>query len=70
MITKKHQVKASMNSLDLSKARSGISLSIGCNNEKLGTLKIGHGSLMWRAAAAKTFTRIDWSKFARMMEDI
>lgn len=67
---KKHQVKASMSSLDLSKAGSGISLSIDCNDEKLGTLRIGHGSMMWKAANLRSFKRIDWTRFAKMMEDI
>lgn len=68
--SKKHQVKASMSSLDLSKAGSGISLVIDCNNEKLGTIRIGHGSMMWKAASSRTFKRIDWTRFAKMMEDI
>lgn len=66
---KKHQVKASMHSLDLSKAGSGISLCVECNNEKLGTLKIGHGSMMWRPANARKYKRIEWTKFAKIAEE-
>lgn len=67
---RKHTVKASMMSLELSKAGSGISLSIDCNDERLGTIKIGHGSIMWRSASKKTFKRIDWTKFARIMSEM
>lgn len=67
---KKHQVKASMSSLDLSKAGSGITLIIDCNNERLGTIKIGHGSMMWKSANTKSFKRIDWTKFSKMMETL
>ncbi len=42
-------------------------LDIYRDREKMGTMKIGHGSLHWRPANKHSFTVIDWDKFAHFM---
>ena len=66
---KKHQVKVSVQVLDLSKVGSGINLEIKSEGVMLGTMKIGHGSIRWRGANKQKFKRIGWSEFAKLMDE-
>jgi hypothetical protein len=67
-LDKKHEVRVSVQVLDLSKAGSGINLEIYSEGVRLGTMKLGHGSIQWRGASKQKFKRIDWSAFAKMMD--
>jgi hypothetical protein len=65
---KKHEVRVTVQVLDLSKAGSGITLDITSEGEKLGTIEIGHGSFGWRKGRGKSgFKRVDWTTFAEWM---
>lgn len=64
---KKHTVKGSITTLDLSRAGSAIDLEISCEGELLGTMQIGHGSLGWRPSRKKSFKRIDWSTLSEYL---
>jgi len=65
---KKHSVKASFRVMELSKAGSSIELEIYASREKIGTLKIGRGSLFWYGRSRHKSKRIAWSRFAEMMD--
>ena len=65
---KKHTVTAHLQVLDLTKAGSSLDLAIYANDEKIGTLIIGRGSLTWRGGRRQRDKRITWSKFAEMMD--
>lgn len=65
---KKHTVSARVQILDLTKAGSSMDLEIYANDEKIGTIIIGRGSLTWRGGRKKRDKRIPWSEFAEMMD--
>lgn len=68
---KKHTVKAKINVVDLSKKGSAIELDIYVG-EKLGTLKIGHGSMEWigKHGGKDKRKKITWSQFAEKIYDL
>ena len=65
---RKHEVKAELANLELAKAKSALNLQIFANSEKLGELEIGQGSLYWYGRNRQKSKRINWSKFADMMD--
>jgi acetyl-CoA carboxylase carboxyltransferase component len=67
---KKHSVKASFRVMELAKAGSSIELEIFASKEKIGTLKIGRGSLFWYGRSRHKSKRIAWSRFAEMMDEL
>ncbi len=67
---KKHTVTAHVQILDLTKAGSSMELMIYSNEEKIGTIMIGRGSLTWRGGKRQREKRLSWSKFAEMMDDL
>lgn len=64
---KKHTANARVQLLGLSKAGTSIDLDIFADDEKLGTLVIGRGSLTWFGANWKRGRRFTWSAFANLM---
>ena len=52
----------------MAKARSSLNLQIYADREKIGELEIGRGSLYWYGRHKQKSKRIDWSKFAQMMD--
>ena len=67
---KKHEVRVTVQVLELSKAGSGIELEGFAEGEKLGVVEIGHGSFGWRKASGKRgFRRVDWTTFAKWMNE-
>lgn len=64
---KKHTVKGSLKTLDLSRAGSAIELEISCDGELLGTMQIGHGSMGWKPRKKRSFKRIDWSTLSEYL---
>jgi hypothetical protein len=66
--TRKHEVKADLKNFELAKARSSLNLNIYANDEKIGELEIGRGSLYWYGRSRHRSKRIDWSRFAEMMD--
>jgi hypothetical protein len=67
---KKHSVKASLNVKELTKAGSSLNLEIFANEEKIGTLILGRGSLFWFGKRRQIRKRIPWSRFAEMMDEL
>jgi hypothetical protein len=68
--TRKHEVKADLANFELAKARSSLTLQIYANKEKIGELEIGRGSLYWQGRKKQKSKRLDWSRFAEMMDDL
>ncbi|HEX7080578.1 MAG TPA: hypothetical protein VF329_06155 [Gammaproteobacteria bacterium] len=67
---RKHEVKAELHNFDLAKARSSLNLQIYANKEKIGELEIGRGSLYWYGRGRHKSKRINWTKFAEMMDEL
>lgn len=74
-----HFAKASLKALDLSKAGSGIEVTVhydGSNSDcydddnpaktKIGTLTIGYGGIYWKTRKHKA-KRLSWSAFSSLM---
>lgn len=68
--TRKHEVKADLANFELAKARSSLTLQIYANKEKIGELEIGRGSLYWQGRKKQRSKRLDWSRFADMMDEL
>jgi len=65
-----HEVRAELYNCELVKAGSSLSLAIFAEGEKLGAMEIGRGSLFWYGRKKQKGTRIDWSEFAEMMDEL
>ena len=66
----KHVVKAELANFELVKAGSSLRLEIFSNDEKIGELEVGRGSLYWYGRKRKKRERVDWSRFAEMMDEL
>ncbi|MCA1592470.1 MAG: hypothetical protein LC754_07435 [Acidobacteria bacterium] len=66
-VNKKHTVNAHVQILDLTKAGSSMDFEIYADEERIGTIVIGRGSLTWRGGKRQREKRISWSKFAELM---
>jgi hypothetical protein len=66
----KHVVKAELANFELVKAGSSLRLEIFSNDEKIGELEVGRGSLYWYGRKRKKRERVDWSRFAEMMDQL
>ncbi len=67
--SKKHVVMATLNNVELAKARSALSLDLYADGKKIGNLEVGQGSFFWTGARRKKSKPIDWTKFAAKMND-
>jgi hypothetical protein len=65
--SKKHMVMASLNNVELAKAKSALSLDLYADGKKIGNLEVGQGSFFWTGARRKKSKPIDWTRFAAMM---
>ena len=63
-----HSANALVQVFGLSKAGTSIHLNIYAEQEKIGTLVIGRGSLTWSGKQWKHGRRFSWSQFAALME--
>lgn len=63
-------VRAEVQNISLAKAGSALTLVVCDNNEKLGELRVGRGSLFWRGSARKRQKRVPWSRFAEMLNEL
>lgn len=68
--TRKHEVKAQLSVLELTKAGTSLSLEIFASREKIGTLEIGRGSLTWWGGKRQHGKRLSWSRFAQQMNSL
>ena len=66
----RHVVKAQLANFELVKAGSSLRLQIFSNDEKIGQLEVGRGSLYWNGRNRKSRERVDWSRFADMMDQL
>ena len=66
----RHVVKAELANFELVKAGSSLRLQIFSNEEKIGQLEVGRGSLYWYGRNRKSRERVDWSRFADMMDEL
>ena len=66
----KHEVRALLSVLELTKTGTSLRLEIFASGEKIGTLEIGRGSLTWRGGKRQKRTRIPWSNFAEKMDSL
>lgn len=64
---RKHTADARVQVLELSKAGTSIDVNLYADDEKLGTLIIGRGSLAWIGKKWKSGRRFSWSRFAEYM---
>jgi hypothetical protein len=67
---RKHEVKADLANFELARARSSLTLQIYANKEKIGELEVGRGSLYWQGRKKQKSKRLDWSRFADMMDEL
>lgn len=66
---RKHTVRAHVQIPDLTKAGSSMEFEIYADQEKIGTIIIGRGSLTWRGGKRQRDKRYSWSKFAELMDE-
>lgn len=69
-VIKKHSVKANLHVVELSRVGSSLDLEIYADQEKIGTIFIGHGSLVWYGGKRRRGKRIPWSSFAAKMNEL
>jgi hypothetical protein len=67
---RKHEVRAELTNVELVRATSSLRLEVFAAKEKLGELEVGRGSIYWRGANRQNKKRIDWSRFAAMMDEL
>lgn len=67
---RKHVVRAELTNVELVKAKSALKLEVFASRGKLGELEVGRGSIYWRGANRQTKKRIDWTRFAEMMDGL
>ena len=65
-----HEVEADFRAGKLMKAGSSLNLRLFADGQKIGQLMIGRGSLYWYGRNRHRRKRIDWSRFADMMDDL
>ena len=65
-----HEVKADLRNFHLTIAGSALRMRIYADREKIGELQVGRGSLYWFGRSKRTRKRIDWSRFADMMDEL
>ena len=69
-VPRKHRVSAKLRIQDLSKAGTGIKLFVHADDQKLGEMDIGRGAIYWRGGNKQKWERIDWTRFAEMMDEL
>ena len=62
-----HQVRVVMPPRPIS--RADVKFDVYDDEEKIGTLAVSRGSVVWFAAGTKYGRKMGWAKFARMMEE-
>jgi hypothetical protein len=63
-------VRGQLRVQELSKAGTSLQLDIYAGGEQIGELIIGRGSLFWRGGKRWHSKRLDWSRFAELMNDL
>jgi hypothetical protein len=68
--TRRHKVNVHLQVFQISKAGTSLDLEIYSQDQKLGQLTIGRGSVNWRGGRRKSTKRIRWSDFAEKMNEL
>jgi hypothetical protein len=66
-LARRHQVKASMQVLELNNAGSSMELEVFEAGEKLGRIVLGRGSITWIGKNRQKSKRWSWDSFAKIM---
>jgi hypothetical protein len=67
---RKHVVTADLSNVNLVKAKSALKLRIYAKEHTIGELLVGRGSLYWYGRHKQKGKRINWSRFADMMDEL
>ena len=67
---RRHHVSATVGIQELSKAGTSIKLFVHRDEQKLGELDIGRGAIYWRGGNKQKWERVDWTRFAEMMNGL
>jgi hypothetical protein len=67
---RKHEVIAELSNVELVKAKSALKLRIYAKGHTIGELEVGRGSLYWYGRHKQKAKRINWSRFADMMDEL
>ena len=67
---RRHEVKAVVHLPQLAKAGSSLQLELYAEGEKIGELHIGRGSLFWWGRHRHIRKRVDWTRFATLMDEL
>lgn len=68
-VRRKHMVKGKVTIQSLSKTGTSAEFEIYADEEKIGHLVIGRGSLIWHGGKRKSRKMISWTRFAELMDD-
>jgi hypothetical protein len=63
-----HQVTANLKNWELAKRECAVEFTIKNRKGKLGTLKVGRGSLSWTPRDKQTSVTKSWPDFAKLMK--
>lgn len=66
----KHQVDMNIHVRDITRAGTSLQLEVFASGEKLGDLTIGSGSVMWRGRNRRSTKRINWTRFAELLDEV
>src|SRR5690606_34676990 len=67
---KKHRVDLALTARDITRLGTSVQLEVFAEGVKLGDLDIGSGSVAWRGRHRRSWKRIDWTRFAELMEQV
>ena len=68
--SRRHHVSATLGIQELSKAGTSIKLFVHRDEQKIGEMDIGRGAIYWRGGNKQKWERIDWTRFAEMMDEM
>jgi hypothetical protein len=69
-VSRKHEVWAAIDNIELVRAKSSLHLNVWADGEKIGQLEIGQGSLFWWGKNRHKSKRLNWSLFAKKMDEL
>ena len=67
---KKHTARCTVQIPELTKAGTSVWIEIHAEGEKIGTIILGRGSIIWYGGKRQKRKRISWSRFAEMMDQM
>jgi hypothetical protein len=66
----RHTATANVQLHDLAKAGASIEIRVSRDEERIGRLVIGRGSITWYGRKWKSGRKFSWSRFADVMETL